>query len=75
MSRVISDELFEKLIAPISEGRLLGVMGLLERLKQEAIEVYAGGSIQQKHFMTGELGKTRRTWEEELNGETKTNSN
>lgn len=42
MPRVISDELYEDLISNITQQRLLGIMGKLERLAQEAVPVLNG---------------------------------
>lgn len=67
MPRVISDELFEKLIAPIPEGRLLGVMGLLERVRGEAKRV--------EWYKVEICGDLTDCLFEEKEGETKTNSN
>lgn len=39
MPRVISDELYDQLMGCIKQQRLLGVMGMLERMQETAIEV------------------------------------
>lgn len=39
MPRIISDELFDSLMQCVKDQRLLGVMGKLERLKCESLEV------------------------------------
>ena len=39
MPRVISDELYDQLMGCVRQQRLLGVMGMLEKLKEESQEV------------------------------------
>lgn len=68
MPRVISDELYEDLISNIHEGRLLGVMGKLERLRDEAYKV-SDGSYEYSY----ERGERFVYVEKE--DETKTNNN
>lgn len=39
MPRVISDELYDQLMGCVQQQRLLGVMGMLERVQETAIQV------------------------------------
>lgn len=45
MPRVISDELFDQLMGCVKQQRLLGVMGMLERLQKDARKVEAAGEF------------------------------
>lgn len=40
MPRVISDELYDQLMGCVQQQRLLGVMGMLERVQKESVPVY-----------------------------------
>ena len=42
MPRIISDELFDSLMQCVKDQRLLGVMGLFERVAQESVPVQNG---------------------------------
>lgn len=39
MPRVISDELFDSLMRCVKDQRLLGVMGMLEKMRETAVQV------------------------------------
>lgn len=39
MPRVISDELYDSLMSCVEQQRLIGVMGLLERVRDESVQV------------------------------------
>lgn len=40
MPRVISDELYDQLMGCVQRQRLLGVMGMLEKMRDESVSVY-----------------------------------
>lgn len=68
MPRVISDELFGDLISNITQQRLLGIMGKLERLGDESINVTFCGC-------TENCPGIYYTFEDRKEDETKTNDN
>jgi len=72
MPRVISDDLYESLISHIGEGRLLGVMGKLERLRDGAVNVEKVETLQ-CNWCQGRYDY-KLIWED-AEGETKTNNN
>lgn len=41
MPRVISDDLYERLMACVKQQRLLGVMGMLKEMQRDAVAVYS----------------------------------
>ena len=61
MPRVISDELFDQLMGCVKQQRLLGVMGMLERVRDEAI---SASETTGEYITTGDDPVLNHTWEE-----------
>jgi hypothetical protein len=79
MPRIISDELFNQLTGCLRQQRLLGVMGMIERMEKEAIFVYDSTGCYTTGIMNAGMDGyevKERTWTEDYDGpEQQANSN
>jgi len=68
--RVISDDLYERLMGCVKQQRLLGVMGMLEEMQRDAVLVDETTSIYSSSYFGYDLNDyvvKERTWTENRN--------